>query len=96
MVRFFRNSQPEPSHGTGAKGTLPPPVPRDCTARPPFTDATTTESPQIGTLLVVVDQARNLPNRKLLGKQKPYCAASLATQVLKTQTDRKGGQAPKW
>lgn len=57
---------------------------------------TAADGPEIGTLTVLVDRARNLPNRKLFGKQSPYCAAQLGKVQLKTASDRRGGQTPKW
>ena len=56
----------------------------------------TVDGPEIGTLVVVVDRARNLPNRKAMGKQDPYCAARLGKEARKTETDKRGGQTPKW
>ncbi|KAI5297527.1 hypothetical protein KEM55_004558, partial [Ascosphaera atra] len=54
------------------------------------------DGPVIGTLVVVVDRAKNLPNRKTIGKQNPYCAARLGKQIHKTRTDMRGGQTPRW
>lgn len=54
------------------------------------------DGPQIGTLVAVFDRAKNLPNRKTLGKQNPYCAARLGKEAKKTGTDMRGGQTPKW
>ncbi|KAK3942215.1 ingression protein fic1 [Diplogelasinospora grovesii] len=54
------------------------------------------DGPPIGTLVVVVDRAKNLPNRKTIGKQDPYCAARLGKEAKKTTTDIRGGQTPKW
>ncbi|KAH8893539.1 hypothetical protein GQ53DRAFT_118254 [Thozetella sp. PMI_491] len=54
------------------------------------------DGPQIGTLVLVVDRAKNLPNRKTIGKQDPYCAARLGKEAKKTTTDIRGGQTPKW
>ncbi|KAK8245060.1 hypothetical protein HDK77DRAFT_443666 [Phyllosticta capitalensis] len=54
------------------------------------------DGPEIGTLVVVVDRAKNLPNRKTMGKQDPYCAARLGKEAKKTETDKRGGQTPKW
>ncbi|KAJ9663335.1 hypothetical protein H2198_000852 [Neophaeococcomyces mojaviensis] len=56
----------------------------------------TLDGPEIGTLVAVVDRAKNLPNRKTIGKQDPYCAMRLAKEAKKTDTDRRGGQTPKW
>ena len=54
------------------------------------------DGPEIGTLVVVIDRAKNLPNRKSMGKQDPYCAARLGKVAKKTETDKRGGQTPKW
>ena len=54
------------------------------------------DGPEIGTLVVVIDKAKNLPNRKTIGKQDPYCAARLGKHAKKTATDIRGGQTPKW
>ncbi|KAK4040277.1 hypothetical protein C8A01DRAFT_35697 [Parachaetomium inaequale] len=60
-----------------------------------FSDMTV-DGPEIGTLVLVVDRAKNLPNRKTIGKQDPYCAARLGKEAKKTTTDIRGGQTPKW
>ncbi|WEW60195.1 hypothetical protein PRK78_005680 [Emydomyces testavorans] len=54
------------------------------------------DGPEIGTLVAIIDRAKNLPNRKTLGKQNPYCACRLAKEAKKTDTDMRGGQTPKW
>ncbi|KAJ6790003.1 hypothetical protein PWT90_03792 [Aphanocladium album] len=73
--------------------------------RPYFTGAAHTagiyadlsvDGPIIGTLVAIVDRAKNLPNRKTIGKQDPYCAARLGKEAKKTTTDIRGGQTPKW
>ena len=56
----------------------------------------TVDGPEIGTLVVIVDRAKNLPNRKTMGKQNPYCAARLGKEARKTETDKRGGQTPRW
>ncbi|KAK4201479.1 hypothetical protein QBC40DRAFT_339120 [Triangularia verruculosa] len=60
-----------------------------------FSDMST-DGPEIGMLVLVVDRAKNLPNRKTIGKQDPYCAARLGKEAKKTNTDIRGGQTPKW
>jgi len=60
-----------------------------------FSDMTV-DGPKIGTLVVIVDRAKNLPNRKTIGKQDPYCAARLGKEAQKTNTDIRGGQTPRW
>lgn len=54
------------------------------------------DGPEIGTLVVVIDRAKNLPSRRSMGKQDPYCAIRLAKEAKKTSTDRRGGQTPRW
>jgi len=56
----------------------------------------TLDGPEIGTLVIVFDRAKNLPNRKAMGKQNPYCAARLGKEAKKTGTDHRGGQTPRW
>lgn len=56
----------------------------------------TVDGPEIGDLIVIVDKAKNLPNRKTMGKQDPYCAARLGKEAKKTETDKRGGQTPRW
>ncbi|PNS19119.1 Ingression protein fic1 [Sphaceloma murrayae] len=56
----------------------------------------TVDGPEIGTLVVIVDRAKNLPNRRTMGKQDPYCAARLGKEAKKTTTDVRGGQTPRW
>lgn len=60
-----------------------------------FSDMTV-DGPEIGTLVIIVDRAKNLPNRKTIGKQDPYCAARLGKEAKKTETDKRGGQTPRW
>ncbi|KAJ5797458.1 uncharacterized protein N7503_006754 [Penicillium pulvis] len=54
------------------------------------------DGPPIGTLVAIIDRAKNLPNRKTMGKQNPYCAARLGKEAKKTPTDLRGGQTPRW
>jgi hypothetical protein len=54
------------------------------------------DGPEIGTLIVIVDRAKNLPNWKHFGKQELYCVARLGKEVKKTENDRGGGQTPIW
>lgn len=54
------------------------------------------DGPTIGTLVAIIDRAKNLPNRKTMGKQNPYCAGRLGKEAKKTGTDWRGGQTPKW
>ncbi|KAA8913520.1 hypothetical protein FN846DRAFT_102541 [Sphaerosporella brunnea] len=54
------------------------------------------DGPVIGTLVVVLDRAKNLPNKKKIGKQDPYAVARLAKEAKRTDTDVRGGQVPRW
>ena len=56
----------------------------------------TVDGPIIGTLVVIMDRARNLPNKRTMGKQDPYAAARLGKEAKKTKTDKRGGQTPRW
>ena len=56
----------------------------------------TVDGPEIGTLVLIVDRGKNLPNRRTMGKQSAYCAARLGKEAKKTDTDKRGGQTPKW
>lgn len=56
----------------------------------------TVDGPEIGTLVMVCDRAKNLPNRKTMGKQSAYCAARLGKEAKKTPVDKRGGQTPRW
>ncbi|KAK5127244.1 hypothetical protein LTR85_008606 [Meristemomyces frigidus] len=60
-----------------------------------FSDMTV-DGPEIGTLVLIVDRGKNLPNRRTMGKQSAYCAARLGKEANKTETDKRGGQTPKW
>jgi type IV secretory pathway VirD2 relaxase len=55
-----------------------------------FSDMTV-DGPVIGTLVVIMDRARNLPNKRTMGRQDPYCAARLGKEAKKTRTDKRGG-----
>ncbi|RPB24565.1 hypothetical protein L211DRAFT_176612 [Terfezia boudieri ATCC MYA-4762] len=54
------------------------------------------DGPVIGTLVLILDRGKNLPNRKTLGKQDPYCVARLGKEAKRTESDKRGGQTPKW
>lgn len=49
-----------------------------------------------GTLVCVVLKAKNLPNKRSIGKQDPYCVLALGSETQKTDPDKKGGQHPVW
>ncbi|EPX72256.1 C2 domain-containing protein Fic1 [Schizosaccharomyces octosporus yFS286] len=51
---------------------------------------------QLGTLIVRIANAKNLPNKALIGKQNPYCSCRVGELVKRTHTDKRSGQAPSW
>ncbi|KAG1715937.1 hypothetical protein ID866_1226 [Astraeus odoratus] len=53
-------------------------------------------SREIGTLIVVVLKARNLPNKRHIGKQAPYCLVTHNTEKRRTKVIKRGGQHPEW
>lgn len=55
-----------------------------------------TEPVHKGTLVCVVLKARNLPNKKSIGKQDPYTVLSMGQEQQKTRPDKRGGQHPTW
>ncbi|OBZ76196.1 Ingression protein fic1 [Grifola frondosa] len=51
---------------------------------------------EIGTLIVVILKARNLPNKRHIGKQDPYCQVILNGEKRRSKAIRRGGQHPEW
>ncbi|KAF9246941.1 hypothetical protein BU15DRAFT_84530 [Melanogaster broomeanus] len=51
---------------------------------------------EIGTLIVVVLKAKNLPNKRHIGKQAPYCLVTLNEDKKRTKVIKRGGQHPEW
>lgn len=51
---------------------------------------------QIGTLVVVVLKAKDLIDKRTIGKQDPWAQITLAGKTHRTQVDIKGGQHPLW
>ncbi|KIJ70270.1 hypothetical protein HYDPIDRAFT_104954 [Hydnomerulius pinastri MD-312] len=51
---------------------------------------------EIGTLIVVVLKAKNLPNKRHIGKQAPYCLVTLSEDKRRTKVIKRGGQHPEW
>lgn len=49
-----------------------------------------------GTLIIVVARARDLPNRRKMEKQNPYCLLRISNLTDKTKPDVRGGQYPRW
>lgn len=50
----------------------------------------------LGTLIVIVLRAKNLPNRVRIGKQNPYCTITYGLHKKRTDTIERGGQQPEW
>ncbi|GAA6032155.1 hypothetical protein JCM8097_007100 [Rhodosporidiobolus ruineniae] len=50
----------------------------------------------LGTLIVVVLRAKNLPNRVRIGKQNPYATITYGLHKKRTSTIERGGQQPEW
>ncbi|KAL8276498.1 hypothetical protein RQP46_011099 [Phenoliferia psychrophenolica] len=50
----------------------------------------------LGTLIVIVMRARNLPNKVKIGKQNPYALLRYGIHKKKTTTIERGGQVPEW
>ncbi|KAI0723395.1 hypothetical protein C8Q76DRAFT_855651 [Earliella scabrosa] len=53
-------------------------------------------SRHIGTLIVVILKARNLPNKRHIGKQDPYCQVIFNGEKRRTKAIKRGGQHPEW
>ncbi|KAI6164700.1 hypothetical protein EDD17DRAFT_307535 [Pisolithus thermaeus] len=53
-------------------------------------------SREIGTLIVVVLKAKNLPNKRHIGKQAPYCLITHNDHKRRTRVIKRGGQHPEW
>ncbi len=51
---------------------------------------------QVGTLVVVVLKAKNLPDKHVVSKQNPYTKITYDGQTLITAVDKRGGQHPVW
>lgn len=49
-----------------------------------------------GTLVCVVIKAKNLQNRRPIGKQDPYAELTIEGTTQRTRPDRRGGQHPLW
>ncbi|KAI0049555.1 hypothetical protein FA95DRAFT_833939 [Auriscalpium vulgare] len=56
----------------------------------------TNEPGGIGTLVAVVLKARNLPNKRHIGKQDPYCSVGFNGETQRTRAIKRGGQHPEW
>ncbi|KAH8112667.1 C2 domain-containing protein [Phellopilus nigrolimitatus] len=51
---------------------------------------------QLGTLVVVVLKARNLPDKHTFTKQDPFAVVQLGSSKASTEVDKRGGQHPVW
>ncbi|KAG8929969.1 hypothetical protein FRC02_004821 [Tulasnella sp. 418] len=51
---------------------------------------------KIGTVIVVVLKGKNLPNKRHIGKQDPYCVLKLNGETRRTKAVKRGGQHPDW
>ncbi|KAF8520110.1 hypothetical protein JB92DRAFT_2808316 [Gautieria morchelliformis] len=51
---------------------------------------------EVGTLIVVILKAKNLPNKRHIGKQDPYCSVKLNSETRRTKAVKRGGQHPEW
>ncbi|KAF8592513.1 hypothetical protein K439DRAFT_1610299 [Ramaria rubella] len=60
---------------------------------------------EVGTLIVVILKAatrcricsqKNLPNKRHIGKQDPYCSVKLNNEIRRTKAIKRGGQHPEW
>lgn len=58
--------------------------------------ASTQQPQRFGTLIVVLDKARNLPNRRRIGKQSCYGIVRLGNDCQRSPTDKRAGQVPSW
>ncbi|GBE79289.1 predicted protein [Sparassis crispa] len=50
----------------------------------------------VGTLIVVVLKAKNLPNKRHIGKQDPFCTVTYNGEKRRTKAIHRGGQHPEW
>ncbi|THH33776.1 hypothetical protein EUX98_g419 [Antrodiella citrinella] len=51
---------------------------------------------EVGTLIAVILKARNLPNKRHIGKQDPYCTIAFNGEKRRTKAIKRGGQHPEW
>ncbi|TCD70268.1 hypothetical protein EIP91_004169 [Steccherinum ochraceum] len=51
---------------------------------------------ELGTLIIVVLKAKDLPNTKTIGRQETYCVVSFDGQHRFTKTAKRSGQHPEW
>lgn len=58
---------------------------------PPFSPPPLCCSPQL-----TYNSQKNLPNKRNIGKQDPYCLVTLNEEKQRTKVDKRGGQHPEW
>ncbi|KAK8854621.1 hypothetical protein IAR55_003360 [Kwoniella newhampshirensis] len=58
--------------------------------------STAIEPKELGTLIVVVGKAKNLPNKSRFGKQDPFCTVAVGEEKQRTKPIKRGGQHPEW
>ncbi|GAA5832403.1 hypothetical protein JCM11251_006442 [Rhodosporidiobolus azoricus] len=63
---------------------------------PPPPPSPTGQERVLGTLVVIVLRAKNLPNRVRIGKQNPYATVTYGLHKKRTPTIERGGQQPEW
>ncbi|BGP17786.1 hypothetical protein JCM10213_001712 [Rhodosporidiobolus nylandii] len=63
---------------------------------PPAPSSPSAQDRILGTLVVIVLRAKNLPNRVRIGKQNPYATISYGLHKKRTETIPRGGQQPEW
>ncbi|GAA5904186.1 hypothetical protein JCM6882_003971 [Rhodosporidiobolus microsporus] len=63
---------------------------------PPPPPSPTGQDRILGTLIVIVLRAKNLPNRVRIGKQNPYATVTYGLHKKRTPTIERGGQQPEW
>ncbi|KIJ56506.1 hypothetical protein M422DRAFT_22670 [Sphaerobolus stellatus SS14] len=51
---------------------------------------------EVGTLIVVILKAKNLPNKRHIGKQDPYCTVRHNGETRRSKAVKRGGQHPEW
>ena len=46
--------------------------------------------------ILTPNSQKNLPNKRNIGKQDPYCVVTLNEEKQRTKVDKRGGQHPEW
>ncbi|GAA6003696.1 hypothetical protein JCM10207_003551 [Rhodosporidiobolus poonsookiae] len=63
---------------------------------PPPPPSPTAKEKILGTLIVIILRAKNLPNKVRIGKQNPYATIQYGLHKKRTSTIERGGQQPEW